>query len=322
MMKKTLCISLLILATVMTGPLTARAQEAANRVYGNQGQQPGDVVRRRPAYPETVTEQVVTEQPNLLVTTYQFLDAKILTTVDTREYVAVFGLAQEAETVPAANKKLQDQLAAFQRGLSALGIRTEDTYVDFITQNRVYDYVVKGSTAREKVSGFQIKENFAIRYKDRALLEQIVPLAAQGGIFDLIKVDYVTGDLGSVRAQMISEAQKILKQKEDSYAKLGLKLSPVSVALENFDTFQPFEAYNSYKAFEAGNVDDNYRVVERRKNSTFYFEPLAPGKFDAVLNPIGLSPAVQCTFYLRVKYFVNSHATLNTSEKGGDKKPD
>jgi len=317
-MKKTLCISLLILFCALTCP----AQETGNRVYANQGQQPGDVVRRRPAYPDTITEMVVAEQPNMLVTTYQFLDAKILTSVDTREYLAVFGLAQEAETVQAANKKLQDQVAAFQRGLNALGIRAEDTYVDFITQNRVYDYVVKGSTAREKISGFQIKENFAIRYKDRGLLDQIVPLAAQGGIFDLIKVDYITGDLGLVRAQMIAEAQKILKQKEDTYAKLGLKLTPVSVAVENFDTFQPFEAYNSYKAFEAGNVDDNYRVVERRKNSTFYFEPLAPGKFDIVLTPIGLGPAVQCTFYLRMKYFVNSHTTVTTSDRTTDRKPD
>ena len=120
---------------------------------------------------------------------------------------------------------------------------------------------------------------------------------------------------------MLAEAQKVLKQKEETYAKLGLKLNVVSVAAENFDTFQVFEAYNSYKAFEAANVDDTYRVVERRKNSTFYFEPLAPGKFDAVLTPIGLGPAVQCTLLLRVKYFVNSHNTVLTQEKS-DKKPD
>ncbi|HJZ82435.1 MAG TPA: SIMPL domain-containing protein [Pyrinomonadaceae bacterium] len=317
-MKKTLCLSLLTLCCAVT----ALAQEAANRVYANQGlQQPGDVSRRRPAYPETSTEQIVAEQPNQLVTTYQFLDAKILTSVDTKEYISVFGLAQEADTVPAANKKLQDQITAFQRGLAALGIRPEDTFVDFITQNRVYDYVVKGSTAREKVSGFQIKENLAIRYHDRGLLDQIVSLAAQGGIFDLIKVDYITADLATVRGQMAAEAQKILKQKEDTYNRLGIKLTPVSVAAENFDTFQPFEAYNSYKAFESGNVDDNYRVVERRKNSTFYFEPLSPGKFDLVLSPIGLAPAVQCTFYLRVRYFVNNHTTVVTPEKS-DKKPD
>jgi len=316
-MKKLLCMSLLL----PTFSFTVLAQDAANRVYGNQGAQQGDVVRRKPAYPETASELIVTETPNLLVTTYQFLDAKILTSVDTREYVAVFGLAQEAETVQAANKKLQDQVAIFQRGLSALGVRPEDTYLDFITQNRVYDYVVKGGTAREKVSGFQVKENLAIRFKDHSLLDQIVPMAAQGGIFDLIKVDYITSDLNPVRVQMTAEAQKILKEKEEAYAKLGLKLTPVSVT-ENFDTFQPFEAYNSYKAFESGNVDDNYRVVERRKNSTFYFEPLAPGKFDSVLTPMGLEPHVQCTFFLRVKYFVNSHTTVIPPEKPGDKKPD
>ena len=316
-MKKLLCMSLLL----PTFSFTVLAQDAANRVYGNQGAQQGDVVRRKPAYPETASELIVTETPNLLVTTYQFLDAKILTTVDTREYVAVFGLAQEADTVQAANKKLLDQVTAFQRGLTALGVRPEDTYLDFVTQNRVYDYVIKGGTAREKVSGFQVKENLAIRFKDHRLLDQIVPMAAQGGIFDLIKVDYITSDLNPVRVQMTAEAQKILKEKEEAYAKLGLKLTPVSVT-ENFDTFQPFEAYNSYKAFESGNVDDNYRVVERRKNSTFYFEPLAPGKFDAVLTPMGLEPHVQCTFFLRVKYFVNSHTTVIPPEKPGDKKPD
>src|ERR1044072_8022268 len=290
-MKKLLCMSLLL----PTLSITALAQDAANRVFGNQGAQQGDVIRRKPLYPETATELVVAEQPNLLVTTYQFLDAKILTSVDTREYVVVFGLAQEADTVQAANKKIQDQVAVFQRGLSALGVRPEDTYLDFITQNRVYDYVVKGGTAREKISGFQIKENLAIRFKDHSLLDKIVPLAAQGGIFDLIKVDYITSDLNAVRSQMTAEAQKIIKQKEEAYAKLGIKLTPVSVSAENFDSFQPFEAYNSYKAFESGNVDDNYRVVERRKNSTFYFEPLAPGKFDVVLTPLGLEPQVQCT---------------------------
>ncbi|HYJ47770.1 MAG TPA: SIMPL domain-containing protein [Pyrinomonadaceae bacterium] len=317
-MKKILCLSLL----VSLYSLTALAQEAANRVYGNQGaQQGGDVTRRYPRYPDTATEQVVSEADSVHSTTYQFIDVKILTSVETKEYVAVFGLAQEADTVQAANKKLQDQIAAFQGHLSALGIRPEDTYLDFITQTRVYDYVVKGTTAREKVSGFQIKENLAIRYKEQRLLDQIVPLAAQAGIFDLIKVDYVTADLNAVRAQMATEAQKILKQKEDTYSRLGLKLTPVSVAAENFDAFQPFEAYNSYKAFESGNVDDNYRVVERRKNSTFYFEPLAPGKFDQVLTPIGLQPQVQCTLFLRMKYLVNNQTTTLRPDKPDEKKP-
>src|SRR5215510_2098187 len=112
-MKTFLCSSILISLFY----LPTLAQEAANRVYGNAGAQEGNVARRRPVYPESSSEQVVAEQPNLLVTTYQFLDAKILTSVDTKEYVAVFGLAQEDNTLQSANKKLQDQIAAFRAGL-------------------------------------------------------------------------------------------------------------------------------------------------------------------------------------------------------------
>ncbi|HEX8923054.1 MAG TPA: SIMPL domain-containing protein [Pyrinomonadaceae bacterium] len=317
-MKKIFCLSLL----VSLCSLTVLAQVSGNGVYENQGAQQGAQVNRRyPGFSGGTTEQVINETENLLVTTYQFIEAKVLTSVETKEYIAVFGLAQEADSLAKANKKLQEQIAEFRNGLSALGIRQEDTYLDFITQNRVYDYQVKGSTAREKVSGFQIKENFFVRYTDAKLLDQITPIAAQAGIFDLIKVDYVTPDLNAVRAQMASEAMKVLKQKEESYTKLGIKLQPVSVTAENFDAFQPAEAYNSYKAYESGTVDDNYRVIERRKNSTYFFEPLAPGTFDLVLNPVGLQPTVQCTFYLRVKYFVDSHKTIVRPEKTDDKKP-
>jgi uncharacterized protein YggE len=318
-MKKIFCLSLL----VSLCSLTVLAQVSGNRIYENQGsQQSGQVYRRYPSHGGATTEQIVSEQENLLVTTYQFIEAKVLTSVETKEYVAVFGLAQEADSLQKANKKLQEQIAAFRSGLSALGINPEDTYLDFVTQNRVYDYQVKGSTAREKVSGFQVKENFFVRYKDPKLLDQITPMAAQAGIFDLIKVDYVTPDLNAVREQMAEEAMKVLKQKEESYTKLGIKLQPVSVTAESFDAFQPSEAYNSYKAYETGNVDENdYRVVERRKNSTFFYEPLRPGQFDKVLNPAGMHPQVQCTFVLRVKYFIDRHTTIVRPVKPDEQKP-
>ena len=307
----------LLLLFVFTA--TSYAQEGGNRLnQGQQLQQGKDISRRQPNFPAAITDSVTSEQPNLLVTQYQYIDAKILTSLDTREYIAVFGLSQEAEKVNDANKKLQEQIRAFQQSLVSLGVRPEDTYVDFVSQNRVYDFAPKGSTARERLTGFQVKENLMVRYQDHTLLDRIVPLAAQAGIFDLIKVDYVTADLSSVRDQMAAESQRIVKQKEEAYAKLGIKLTPVSVAMEAFDTFQPSEAYNSYHAFETGSVDDNYRVVEQRKNSTLYFDALSAGKFDAVLTPIGLEPRVQATYYLRIKYFVSEHTSVVTP-KAGDK---
>ena len=311
----------LLLAFCLLLVSTNFAQEAGNRVYGNRGnndQQP--VQRRMPNIPKTTVDAVNVDAANQTITHYQYIDAKILTTVEAREYIAVFGLAQEAATVPEANRKLEKQISAFRQGLSALGIAAADTYVDFITQNRVYDYTVKGNTAREKVSGFQIKENFIVRYKDRNILEKIVSLAAQNEIFDLVKVDYVVGDLAQVKSQMVNEAARIIKAKEGDFGKLGVKLTPITVSLEQFDVFQPFEAYNSYKAFEAGEVDNVYRTVEKRKNSTFYFEPLPEGIFDAVVKSIGTTPEVQCTYYLRLKYLVSTRTTVivDSSEKSKD----
>lgn len=315
-MRPTLNFVLLVLAF----SATTYAQDGGNRLnQGQQLQQGRDISRRQPNFPAAITDSVISDQPNLLVTQYQFIDAKILTSLETREYIAVFGLAQEAEKVSDANKKLQEQIAAFQQSIASLGVRAEDTYVDFVTQNRIYDFNSKGSTAKEKMTGFQIKENLMIRLRDHALLDRIVPLAAQNGIFDLIKVDYVTADLGSIRAQMTAESQRIIKEKEEAYARLGIKLTAVSVAQESFDTFQPAEAYNSYRAFETGTVDDAYKVVEQRKNSTLYFDALSPGKFDAVLTPIGLEPRVQATYYLRIKYFISEHTSVVTPKAAENK---
>lgn len=274
-----------------------------------------------PNLPKTTVDSVSVDAANQTITHYQFIDVKVLTTVEAKEYTAVFGMAQEAATVPEANRKLEKQISDFRAGLSGLGIAPNDTYVDFITQNRVYDYTVKGNTAREKVSGFQIKQNFIVRYKDRKILEKIVALAAQNEIFDLVKVDYVVGDLSQIKAQMVDAAVRIIKSKESDFGKVGIKLTPISVSNEQFDVFQPFEAYNGYKAFEAGEVDNVYRTVEKRKNSTFYFEPLPEGIFDAVLKPIGTTPEVQFTYYLRLKYFVSARTTIITDAPAVDKTP-
>lgn len=313
--------NLILLAVLSLSISSVLAQEAGNRIMankrGNRGNAQQDEQRRVPIFPDYTSDLVSSENQGQTIVHYQFIDAKIVTTVDAKEYTAVFGLAQEAPTVREVNKKLQDQVNNFRQGLASIGINADQTYVDFITQTRVYDFVVRGGTAREKVSGFQIKENFIIRYSDRKLLDQILVLAAQAGIFDLIKVDYVTGDLTQTRAQLFNEAARIIKSKEESYSKVGVKMTPITVSFEQFDVFQPFDGYNSYKAFETGDIDSNYNVVEKRKNSTYYFDPLPEAKFDAVIKPIGSTPEVQCTYYLRMKYFVSSrtNSVLETDKK-------
>jgi uncharacterized protein YggE len=315
MTKRALIVMILTAASVLLAANPALSQGAGNKAAANAVQNPsqgdGNGNRRFPAnYGPGSVEQIASEQPNLMVTTFQFIDAKVLTSIPTKTYVAVFGLNQEADRLEEANRRILDQTSRLRQALVTLGVGADDIFLDYISQTRTYDYQIKDNTAREKQAGYQIKENLSIRFRERALLDRIVPLAAQFGVYDLIKVEYQTEDLAAIRARMMEEAQKIIRKKEASYAALGVKITPVSIAAEVFDAFQPYDAYSAYRAFETGSVDDNYRVVERRKNSTLYFDPLDPARFDAVLAPVGLEPQVQCAFMVRVKYVVDRHTTV------------
>ena len=277
---------------VLLCPIFVFAQESGNRNYGTQ--------RRKPQ----TNSGVLTGSTDAKQQVY-FVEANVLMNMKADAYVAVFGLVQEAATSAESNSKINAQVAGFIKELESLGIKRTDIFVDFITQNKVYDYTTSGNTVTEKFSGFETKKNIAVRYKDRELLEKILSAAARGSIFDLIKVDYVVSDASGVQSRMYEEAVKIIKQKEAAYFNsFGIKLSPTNLANAKYDAFYPGELYASYQAFESGNTSGDYNrvVVQQRKTKTFYYEPLDPSVFDAVINPLGIEPMVQFTLYMRLQY--------------------
>jgi uncharacterized protein YggE len=277
--------------------LTAAAQESGNRIYGNQG------------YYNQQKHVPLTNTGNLLNGTdrkYYSAEASVLVNMKADAFVVVFGIQQEGAAPADSNSKLNARLAQFNRSLSALGIKPEDVFVDFITQNKIYDYKAQGNDVIEVPAGFETKKTIAVRYKDRSLFEKIVADAAQAQIFDLIKVDYIVSDFDGVRSRLFEEAVKIIKAKEAKYTSLlGVKLSPVGLATEKYDAFYPSERYERYQAYETGSGSTSYdkgTTVTRRKSFTFYYEPLTADKFDKMINPLGIEPQVQFTVYLRMDY--------------------
>ncbi len=288
-MKRILCISLLISLC----SLTVLAQEAGNRNY-NQS-----------------SRRTVPTTGNVGANGELFVEAYVLLNVAPDEFVAVFGVAGEAPTASESNQKVNAQIEQFLTAAAGLGVRRADTFIDFITQNRVYNFSgpAADGTIRETLTGFETKKTVAVRYKDRALLERLVTAAAQAQIFDLIKVDYVITDMTRVRSKLFEEAIRVVKQKEESYTRqLGLVMRRYNIFQETYDTFYPAELYQTYTAYEAGAVESNYdsrtRVVHERKSRTSYLELLDRSAFDAVLNPVGIEPVVQCTLFVRVKYLL------------------
>jgi uncharacterized protein YggE len=288
-MRKTLGMGLLLMIAVSSAP----AQEAGSAVYGSGGR------TRKPAMN---TGELAGATPSGQI---QFVEASVLMNVQPNAFVAVFGYVLEGADAAAGNAAVNAKFAEFIKAVEPLGVKRNDIFIDYISQNRVFDYTENGNVITEKLSGFETKKNIAIRYTDRAMLEKLLAAAAKSGIFDLIEVDYLVNDLAGARARLFQEAVKTIKRKEAAYAEaFSVKLTPYALAAEKYDAFFPGEQYRGYQAYEAGATYNAYNrtVIRPRKVTTFYYEPLDAAEFDAVIDPIGVEPIVQLTLYLKMQY--------------------
>lgn len=289
-MKKTLLAAILLVLHLLEGGI--RAQEAGNVVYGHS--------RPRTASPAPGSLSAVEAKGSVLVA---FLEANVLMNVPAEEYRACFAVVQEGATVAEGNAKITARIAEFITALKGLGVKTNDVFVDFIAQNRIYDVTGPENHLRETPSGFEVKQNVIVRYHDRALLEAMLPVAAKAGVFDVVKVDFVVTNVTALRQQLRTEAAKIIKQKQAAYAELfGVRVRPSAVDQERFNALFPAEMYGTYVASESSDLPRfGARVVGSRKPRTFHYSPLPPADFDAVLGPSSLEPVVQLTLSLRLK---------------------
>jgi uncharacterized protein YggE len=240
-----------------------------------------------------------------------FLEASILMNVLADEYVAVFGVTQECATMAECSQKIDTVIADFTAAVHQLGIGRNDVNVDFVAQNRIYEFKITGDLAREELTGFEIKKNVAIHYRDKLLLDKLVVAASRSKIFDLIKVDYLVKDQAAVENKLMEEASRIIKQKAAKYEQLlGVKLdSPIRIYAEKPSIYLPIEMYDSYTAQESEFLSNayerdrgRYAVQGARKSRTFFFNPLNADGFDYVINPVVVEPVVQFTLYLKVIY--------------------
>jgi len=230
-----------------------------------------------------------------------YVEAFVLMNVRPDAFVAVFGVAAEGPSAAESNRKVDATVASLMTAAGSLGIRREDAFVDFITQTPVYDFSVSGRTSREALTGFQTKKTVSFRYVDRAVFEKLVAAAAQAGVYDLIKVDAVVSDMAAARARLFEEATRVASRKISNYnSLLGIPIKAKAVSEERYAAYAPGDRYQTYTAYEAGEASTS-RVVERRKTSTSYYDPLTNESFDAVVGAAGIEPTVQLTLFLKVR---------------------
>lgn len=290
--------------------LTAAA--ALAQASGNIGYAQGGSGRARAEQSER-TKRAVTKDEMPPTEKSMFVEASVLMNVRADEHVAVFGVAVECAAVPECTQKMDATVAGFTAELRGLGVRPEETYVDFAAQNKIYAFQTEANIARERLVGFELKKNVSVRYKDRDLLDRLVVAASKQKIYDLIKVDYVVTDTSAVQARLVEEAARVLKEKAARYERLlGVKLLPTAqVYAERPSIYYPTELYDSYTAYESEDIDPDYyrqryTIQRARKSRTFFFNALDGDGFDRVVNPVVIEPVVQFTLYLKVRYDIET----------------
>jgi uncharacterized protein YggE len=288
---------------VASAATCAQAQISGNAAFQQNG-------GKAKAEQEERADHVLTAQDLPPTSTSMFVDADILMNVKADEYVAVFGLAQDADTADEAAQKMDALVRQFTDSLKPLRVRDTDIYVDFIMQPRVYGYELTDNVAREKLVGFDLKKNISIHYSDRNLIDRLVAAAAKAHIYDLIKVDYVVKDINAVQTSLMVEAATVIKQKIAQDEKLlGIKIEPpAEVYAQRSAIHYPTSLYDAYTAAESESIRlpnlQKYSVLQARKERTFYFNALDGSSFDKIVNPVVVEPVIQFTLYLKVKYEV------------------
>jgi hypothetical protein len=295
---------ILVVLLILSGQVVCAAQASGNIGYSQSGGNARAEQNER-------NKRVLAKEDAPPSATSMFVEASVLINVKADEHVAIFGLAQECATVAECNQKMDATVNGFSGDLKRLGVASNALFVDFAAQNKIYGFQLEGNVAKERLVGFELKKNIAVYYQDKSLLDKLIVTAAGSKIFDLIKVDYIVRDPGSVHNRLAEEAARIIKQKTARHEKLlGIKLQPpAQVFAERYSAYFPTELYDSYTAFESENISQDYdeakyTVQRARKSRTFFFNPLNADGFDAVINPIVIEPVVQFTLYLRVKYEV------------------
>jgi len=291
---------LLLLFLTAAAPLCA-AQASGNVAYG-QSNKGADRAEQR-----ELAKRNAGDVPSQ---TSMWVEASVLMNVRADEHVAVFGVMQECAAVPECDQKMDAAVRGFTDSIRQLGVAPDDVFVDFVAQNKIYGYELAERVAREKLAGFEMKKNVAVRYTDRLLLDRLVTAASRANIFDLIKVDYVVRDTAAAFERLEEEAARVVKQKVARHERLyGVRLrQPPQIFADRPSIYYPTEMYDSYTAAETENISQpyydrqQYTVQHARKSRTFYFNALNGDNFDRVINPVVVEPVVQFTLYLKLKF--------------------
>ena len=288
---KTTLMTLLTLTVLCKG---AMAQENGNANYGNNHY----TVNRVNTIPTTSSNQ--DEMVIVIKGIYnERATAKI----------ATFSIMQLGKTAEEATNLMDERVNNVIKELTANN-KDIELITDMISFVPTYEYSVEKKrfnpkTYNEQPSGFELKKNLIIRYKNSNDFDKIVAACSRNEIYDLAKVDYVTTNFDMVRNQMQKKALDIFKDQMANYSMImNTDLNKKEKILqEGFNVTYPMESYRSYQAFSQANANfDPKGIVNNiKKNTTEYYNAALVKDHNFVFNADITEPTIQAFYEITIR---------------------
>jgi len=236
-----------------------------------------------------------------------FISVKGLANVKADSYVAIFSVTQVGKNTEEVNNLIDVRI---NQALTEIKQKKgTETFVDMISFVPIFEIEVEKKlfskkTYNEIPKGFELKKNIHIKYSDPNQLNEFISILSNQEIFDLVKVDYISSKLDSIKKELMNKALLTLQEKIKKYETIaGTTFTNNEKRInDGYRVFLPVEMYNSYEAFSSSslNLKKSANVNTADKSTTLYYQAVNDKEFDFVFNPIILEPVIQVLYEIKI----------------------
>lgn len=190
-----------------------------------------------------------------------------------------------------------------------LNSKNVETYVDMISFVPAYEYEVEKKvfsrkTYNEVPVGFELKKNIHIKYSDPNQLNYFITILSKNEIYDLVRVDYFSNTLETVKKEMMNKAKILVQEKIKNYeGLLGETFLNVDKKIaDGYSVTLPVEMYKSYEAYNSSslNLKRAANINQANKTTTLYYQPIFNKEFDFIINSTVLEPVIQVQYEIKI----------------------
>ncbi|MBL7941093.1 MAG: SIMPL domain-containing protein [Flavobacteriales bacterium] len=275
--------------------LTARPQAMGNLMYETNS---------RMFFQQAEQTVKATIQGNVLV-----LEVNAMMNMKADSYLAIFNVTQLGQSAEEADSLMNARVGRFTGRVKKHGVKEADVFTDMLSFIPVYEIETTrklfSKTYQEVPAGFEIQKNIHVKFTDARVLDKLVTAAAMEEIYDLVKVDFFVEKQSSCYDTLRIFATKLLQQKLDNFAKLGLKVEESHrTAAEKNNAYFPLDRYTAYQSRTQSSLNSRRKgqlVNDVKKSNTLFYNKVPYGNFDIVLHADITEPPVQYTYNLTMQ---------------------